>query len=257
MSFRNLIVKWQHWISCISVNIVINSLTSIYWEAPFVLIVWNNLIISLYLLIDWLYMLLCLSLRLTHIEVVWSYLVLEKLLILSLLLDTAFLVTLVWSIDINDLLRLHIVVAKSWWMKLTLDHVEMSSKLCSLKVIIGESAINPRIDLIIASLDLYLPWSLLLASVCLEWFLILLFIHLRLLVLFMMVFLNKFLFFIMGRRWNITHICIRKRDIRNSASPSLRSHIEFSSQLDRGNLIKINWIFIQSIGSLSRENVAR
>lgn len=139
---------------------------------------------------------------------------------------------------------------------MTFDHIEMASKLCCLKIISSRSAVKTWIELIVTSLDLNLPWSLLLTSVCLERFLILLFIDLRWLVWFVIVFLNKFFLFIVSWRWSVAHISIRKRDVWDCSSLFLRSHNEFSSQLDRRNFIEINRVFIHCIGTLAWKNVA-
>lgn len=167
---------------------MINSLTSIGREAPFNRIVRYYLIIFLNLLVDWLNM-LC-SFWLTRIEVIWSYLVLKQLLVLPLMMNAAFLITISRSINICIFLWLYIVIAQGRWVKLSFYHVEMPSKLSSLEVISCRFAINPSIDIIVGALNIDLSRSLLLSCICFERLLVLLFVNMRFLVWFVRFFLN-------------------------------------------------------------------
>jgi hypothetical protein len=165
---------------------MINSLTSIGWESTFIRIVRYNLIIFLNLLIDWLNMLS--SFWLTSIEIIGSYLPLKKFLVLPFLINTAFLITLSRSIDIGNFLWLNVIVAQGRWVKLSFDHIEMSSELSSLEIVSSGFAINSSIDLVVGPLDVHLPGSLLLSSICFECLWILLFV--RFLIRFLAFFLN-------------------------------------------------------------------
>ena len=167
---------------------MIDSLTNTGRESSFIGIVRYNLIIFLNLLIDWLNMLS--SFWLSSIEIIWSYLVLKQLFVLPLLINTAFLITLSWTINIGNFLRLNIIVAQRRWVELSFNHIEVSSKLSSLEIISCRFAINARIYLIMCPYNLHLSRSLLLSSICFQCLLVLLFIDLRFLVRFLSFFLN-------------------------------------------------------------------